>query len=370
MRNAPAARPTTAALDTAPYITFWETTRACDLACKHCRACAQPVRDLRELSTEEGFQLLTEIRALGCPLLVLTGGDPAKRHDLLELVQYGHGIGLRMALTPSATPLLTPELLKELHGRGLARLALSLDGLEETHDSFRGVRGAYPLTLQLLEAARAIGLTTQINTSVGYHNRHELPQLARLVEALSPELWSVFFIVPTGRASQTHMLSAEHTEEVLTFLAARVREVRHDIKTTAAPHFRRVLMTNKQDLDAIVGLGSDGIARHARGINDGQGVAFISHIGDIYPSGFLPIACGNVREEGLTATYREHPLFTRLRDPDQLRGKCGACPFKRVCGGSRARAHGMTGDPFAEDPVCAYVPPGYKHKRLSVLRGA
>ena len=370
MRSSSAARPTLAALDTAPYITFWETTRACDLACKHCRACAQPVRDLRELSTEEGYRLLTEVRALGCPLMVLTGGDPAKRPDLLELVAYGHRIGLRMALTPSATPLLTPALLAELHARGLARLALSLDGLEETHDAFRGVHGAYALTLQLLEAARALGLTTQINTTVGYHNRHQLRQLAELVETLSPELWSVFFIVPTGRAVETQMLSAEHTEEVLNFLAARLGQAKHDIKTTAAPHFRRVLMTQKHDLDAIVGLGGDGIARHARGINDGQGVAFVSHIGDIYPSGFLPIRCGNVREEGLSATYREHSLFMRLRDSEQLRGKCGACPFKRVCGGSRARAYGMTSDAFAEDPVCSYVPPGYKQKRLAVLSGA
>jgi radical SAM protein len=350
-----------------PYITFWETTRACDLACKHCRASAQALRDPRELSTEEGQRLLAEIKLMGCPLVVLTGGDPAKRPDLLELVEYGHQLGLHMALTPSATPLLTPELLAQLRDRGLSRLAMSLDGLEETHDSFRGVPGAYALTMRLLAVARELGLTTQVNTSVGYHNRHELPELAERVAQLSPELWSVFFIVPTGRASATQMLTAAHTEDVLDFLADRLGQVEHDIKTTAAPHFRRVLMTRKLGLDSIVGVRSDGIARHARGINDGQGVAFVSHVGDIYPSGFLPLVCGNVRDEGLTRTYREHPTFVQLRDQELLHGKCGACPFKRVCGGSRARAYALSGDAFGEDTVCAYVPPGYKQKRLALL---
>lgn len=354
-----------------PFIAFWEMTRACDLACKHCRASARPERDPRELDVYEGKQLLDEIRALGCPLVVLTGGDPAKRPDLCELVRHGQALGLRMALTPSATPLLTERLLAELKEAGLSRLALSLDGLAPGHDAFRGVEGAFALTIRLLRAARELGLTTQINTSVGRHNRAELPAVAELVAELAPELWSVFFVVPTGRAGASQMLDPESCEEVLEWLAARVGEVQHDIKTTAAPHFRRVLLSRRVARGKIRGLQTplDGIARAPRGINDGQGVVFVSHCGDILPSGFLPIPCGNVRSEGLTETYRNHRLFQSLRDAQALEGKCGVCPYKRVCGGSRARAYAMTGNPLAEDPMCSYLPEGVVRKPRLRLAG-
>jgi radical SAM protein len=342
--------------DETPFLLFWETTRACDLACQHCRACAVPLRSPRELSTDEGKRLLDEARAMGVPLVVLTGGDPAKRPDLLDLVRHGSSIGLRMALTPSATPLITRELLVALREAGLARLAISLDGaVAETHDAFRGTSGSYARTLEILREAREVGLTTQVNTSVVRENVGELARVAELVAALDVELFSVFLVVPTGRARGGSALGAEEIEEVLEWLAERSESFPFDVKTTAAPQLRRVLLQHKVRRNEIVGI-RDGIGRAPRGVNDGSGIVFVSHEGDVFPSGFLPIRCGNVRDEGLTRVYREHPLFASLRDGDRLGGKCGRCEFRFVCGGSRARAYATSGDPLAADPGCVYEP--------------
>ncbi len=340
----------------APFLVFWETTRACDLVCRHCRACAMPARNPNELSSEEGKALLRDIRALGCPLVVLTGGDPAKRPDLVELVAYGRSIGLRVALTPSATPLIDAPLLHALRDAGLTRLALSLDAASAPkHDGFRGVTGSYDATLAILSTARELGLTTQINTTLHGHNAADLLPISKLCAQLGVALWSVFLAVPTGRAVSLDLLGPKRVERCLLQLAEIARHAPFDVKTTAAPHFRRVLIQQKVQRSEIVGLVDD-IGRAPRGINDGQGVAFVSHTGDIYPSGFLPIACGNVRDTGLARTYREHALFRALRDPDQLTGKCGDCEFKRVCGGSRARSYAVHGDPFSYDPACTYQP--------------
>ncbi len=342
--------------DTAPFLLFWETTRACDLACQHCRACAVPLRSPRELDTAEGRRLLDEARAMGVPLVVLTGGDPAKRPDLLELVRHGADIGLRMALTPSATPLVTRELLVQLRDAGLSRLAISMDAATPSvHDAFRGTAGSHARTLEILREARAVGLTTQVNTSVVRENVGELPRIAELVGQLDVELFSVFFVVPTGRARGGNALDPGEIESVLDWLAERSDTFGFDVKTTAAPQFRRVLLQHKVRRQEIVGI-RDGIGRAPRGVNDGSGIAFVSHEGEVFPSGFLPIRCGNVRDEGLTAIYRDHPLFRSLRDADQLGGKCGRCEFRFVCGGSRARAFAVEGDALAADPGCVYEP--------------
>lgn len=349
-------RPAGHSFDRAPFMVFWEMTQACDLACKHCRACAVPSADPRELTTEEALLMLREVRALGCPNLVLTGGDPAKRPDLVPLVAFATSLGLRVALTPSATPLVTRELLVQLKAAGLARLALSLDGASaKSHDSFRGVSGSFERSLEILREAKHLGLTTQINTTVSTDNLTELPDIVRLCGQYGIELWSVFFLVPTGRGAQLGMLTADQVEIVLEYLAELLEQSCFDIKTTAAPHFRRVLLRNKLQREHVAGL-SDGIGRAARGVNDGQGIVFISHRGEVYPSGFLPIPCGHVRE--LASVYREHPLFIALRNPERLGGKCGECEWKRICGGSRARAYALEGDPLAAEPWCSYVPRG------------
>ena len=344
------------AFDDAPFMVFWETTQACDLVCKHCRADARPARDPDELTFQEGVRLLDDVRAMGCPLVVLTGGDPAKRPDLVPLVRHGTAIGLRVALTPSATPLVTPALLRRLADAGLARLAVSLDGATAAaHDGFRGVPGSFARTFEILDDARAAGLTTQVNTTVTDWNVGELEQIADRLDALGITLWGVFFLVPTGRGEALRVLDPDVAEGVLERLATIAARAGFDVKTTAAPHFRRVLLQRKTPRHDVVGV-QDGIGRAPRGVNDGQGIVFVSHRGEIFPSGFLPVSCGSVRDGGLAAVYRRHPVFTALRDPDALGGKCGVCEFRRVCGGSRARAYAMTGDMLGEEPACAYKP--------------
>ncbi len=354
--------------DESPFIAFWETTQACELACRHCRACAQPARDPLELSTDEARGLMQSLKRMGCPLLVLTGGDPAQREDLCELVQYGTELGLRVALTPSATERVTTDVLSALARAGLSRIAVSIDGATPaSHDAFRGVAGSWERSVWLLREARALGLTTQVNSTVTRYNVDELEALAAMIEPLGIELWSVFFVVPTGRAKSEDVLLPDDVERVLERLATLSERAPFDVKTTAAPHFRRVLLQRKLRRDDVVGV-RDGIGRAPRGVNDGQGIVFVSHRGDVSPSGFLPVPCGNVRTHDLSEIYREHPLFTALRDPDRLGGKCGECEFRKVCGGSRARAFALTGDPLAEEPSCAYVPRGASEDEPSARR--
>jgi AdoMet-dependent heme synthase len=346
--------------DQAPFITFWEITRACDLACKHCRASAMPQRDPSELDHAQGLRLLENVAGSGCPVVVLTGGDPAKREDLVELVRYGTSLGLRMCLTPSATPLVTRELLIKLRDAGLSRLAVSLDGADAAaHDDFRGVQGSFARTFEILRDAKELGLTTQINTSITHHNRDQLETIAKLIGDLGIELWSVFFVVPTGRGTDLDLLQPDLVESLLQRLAAISEHAPFDVKTTAAPQFRRVLLQRKVKREHITGI-SDGIGRAPRGVNDGQGIAFISHRGEVSPSGFLPIVCGTY--ENFASVYREHPLFVSLRDTEHLEGKCGVCEFRKICGGSRARAFALSHDVLAHDPACAYLP---KQERMA-----
>lgn len=341
----------------APFIVFWEMTRACDLVCEHCRAQARPGRSEWELDTEQGEALLDSIKDMGTPIVVLTGGDPAQREDLVHLVRYGTSRGLHMALTPSATPLVTPPLISQLQHAGLARIAISLDGIDApTHDSFRGFPGTFDRSLQMLGTARAAGLTTQVNTTFTPANIHQLEEFEELLTELNIQLWAAFFVVPTGRADGAATLSAETCERALEQLADIAERASFDIKTTAAPHFRRHLIQRKVEKKLVKGI-SDGIGRARRGVNDGSGVVFVSHVGHVYPSGFLPTPCGHISDPGgLGGIYRDHPTFQRLRDTELLGGKCGICAFRRVCGGSRARAFAVSGDYLAEDPLCAYQP--------------
>ncbi len=373
-----AARPvmSEANFDLTPFIVIWETTQACDLACLHCRASARPLRDRGELSTAEAMRLMDSVRSLGHPLFVLTGGDPLKREDTVELVEYGREIGLRVAMTPSGTPLMTRDVLQQLHEAGLARLAVSLDGsCAEIHDRFRGVAGSYEWTVRMLRAARDIGLSTQINTTISSHNVDDLEPLIELMGQLGISLWSVFFIVPTGRARPSDLASAEDFERVFNRLYDISKTAPFDIKTTAAPHYRRVVLQRQvaerrggsrtevpSPLTAGLGFSlADGVGR-ARGVNDGNGFVFISHLGEIYPSGFLPLSAGNVRTHELADVYRNSDLFRTLRDSDRLEGKCGVCEYRTVCGGSRARAYAMTGNYMASDPSCAWMPARWRRE--------
>ena len=351
--------------DERPFLVIWETTQACDLSCVHCRACAQPLRSSLELSTGEARHMIDEIAEMHVPVFVLTGGDPLKRPDIFELVEYAASRGVRTSLTPSATPLLTKQAIADLQRRGLARLAISLDGpTAEIHDAFRRVPGSYDWTLNAVRWARQCSLPAQINTTITRHNLKHLDAMIELLEGLDIVLWSVFFLVPTGRGSLIDLISAEEFEEVFEKLYETSRRVRFDIKSTEAQHYRRYLLQRRTEekrnghaVAPIFGMGTpDGIGRAPRGINDGKGFVFVSHLGEVFPSGFLPVSAGNVRKESLQELYRHSPLFMALRDSRNLGGKCGRCEFREVCGGSRARAYAITGDAYAEEPCCIWQP--------------
>ncbi len=356
-----------------PYIVIWETTQACDLACVHCRACAQPARNPFELSTAEAKGLIDQIAEMEVPVFVLTGGDPLKRPDIYDLVEYASGRGVHTSMTPSATPLLTREAIAKLKERGLARLAVSLDGSTAViHDAFRRVEGSYRCTLDAIRWARELGLPVQINTTITRRNLDDFDAMVRLLETLDIVLWSVFFLVSTGRGQANDLVNAEEFEMVFEKLYQAAARVPFDIKTTEAQHYRRFLLQRRaQERQSGVksartsvpaaqafpaALGGDGIARAPRGLNDAKGFVFISHVGEVFPSGFLPQAAGNIRREKLADVYRDSPLFRTLRDTSQLKGKCGVCEFKEICGGSRARAYALTGDALAEEPCCIYQP--------------
>ena len=349
-----------------PFIAIWEVTQACDLACVHCRASAQPERHPMELSTAEGKELIDQIAALDVPVFVLTGGDPIKRPDLFELIGHARKVGVRVSLTPSATPLLTREIVFRLKEAGLARLAVSMDGAcAATHDAFRGLSGSFARTLDAVRWANEAGLPVQINTTFSRRNIGEIDAIVALMEQLKITLWSVFFLVPTGRGKLNDLLSADEFEQVFAKIYRLSKQASFDIKTTEAQHYRRYALQQrtaerKARLAADAPLRvEDAIGRAPRGLNDGKGFVFVSHTGEVFPSGFLPLSAGSVRQQPLADIYRNSPIFRALRDTANLKGKCGACEFKEICGGSRARACALTGNPHDEEPCCSYVPRGY-----------
>ncbi len=343
-----------------PFLVIWEVTQACDLACRHCRASAQPQRHPAELDGAGAKELIRQIREFGDPLLVFTGGDPLKREDLFDLLRMSVAAGLRTTITPSATPLLTPDAVRRFRDAGVARIAVSLDGADAAqHDGFRGVEGSFRITLEALRAAREAGLETQINTTVTRRNFRSLERIAALVGESGAWLWSVFFLVLTGRAQLEDDLTAEEYELVFEFLYRTSLTAPFDIKTTEAQHYRRFAAQRRKASGAAPALASAGTIARKAGINDGKGLLFISHTGEIYPSGFLEISAGNVRNVRLADAYRNSRLFRVLRNGDALGGKCGACEYRNLCGGSRSRAWAITGDFLAADPRCAYVPQGF-----------
>lgn len=354
----------------APFLVIWETTQACALSCRHCRASAQPWRDPLELDTAQGLDVVRQTADMGTPLIVFTGGDPLNRPDLCELIRHGREMGLRTATIPAATPSLTREAVVRLKHAGLDQMALSLDfPTAELHDAFRGVPGAFDKTLQAAAWARGLDLPLQINTTVCGDTAPYLERMAELVESLGVVFWEVFFLIPVGRGSLLGGLSGSECEKLFELIYQVQKRSSFVVKVTEAPHYRRhvaqreragagrpqgsvpmpALLTRSEGPGHTVGLAP-------RGVNSGNGFLFVSHRGEIYPSGFLPISVGNVRQLSLAAAYRQSPLFQRLRAPERLEGRCGRCEYRDICGGSRSRAYALTGNAFAEDAWCSYVP--------------
>jgi radical SAM protein len=367
-----------------PFLIIWETTQACDLACRHCRASAQPNRDRRELSTREGEDLLRQAAAMGVPIFILSGGDPTKREDIYHLIRTGKDLGLRMATIPAATDALTEDVVRRLKESGLSQMALSIDFPDaELHDTFRGVPGAFAKTMQAVEWAHKYELPLQINTTLCGESAPYLSRMVELVKTLDIVFWEVFFLVPMGRGSSLSGLTANQCEEIFEVLYQVQKQEPFLVKVTEAPHFRRYVVQRELALAASGDPSATGaavtpmriggmplpeqlvrtegpghtIGLAAQTVNAGLGFLFVSHNGDVYPSGFLPQAAGSLRTHSLASLYRDTTLFQQLRDPDNFHGVCGVCDYNKVCGGSRSRAFALTGDWLASDPWCAYRPP-------------
>lgn len=348
-------------MDRDPVVVFWELTLACALACRHCRAQAQPQRHPLELDTDECYRVLEELASFDHkPIVVLSGGDPFMRRDLFDLIERGKSLGLTMSVSPSATALVTRKRLRQLVELGVSRISLSLDGSSpESHDAFRGFAGSFQRTIDAMDDAKSVGLEFQINTTVTRDTVDDLPAIVDLVAKHGAALWDVFFLVPTGRAMLDDVMSAEEHERVFNWLSDISGDLPFMIKTTLGQPYRRVQVMRRLKAEGATSLPSrEQIKSMYRGIptNDGKGIFFISHLGEVYPSGFMPISTGNVRKESPVEIYRNAKLFKSLRDPSTLQGKCGVCPFNAICGGCRARAYGTTGDPFDSEPFCVFQP--------------
>jgi MoaA/NifB/PqqE/SkfB family radical SAM enzyme len=334
------------AFDRAPLRVYWEVTRACSLACKHCRAEASSEPDPAELTPIEGRALLERLAAFDpAPHVVFTGGDPVERRDLFDLIAYARGLRLAVSVSPSATPRLTPDVVRQVREAGVEAISLSLDGASDTHhDALRGVPGCFARTLDAARAAAEAGLPVQINTLVCAETCSDLAAIHALATDLRAARWSLFFLVSVGRGTVLQPVDPERAERLLEWAADLPRgEGFPLVTTTEAPHFRRILLERRRVA-----------ARAGFGIRDGNGVLFVSHTGEVSPSGFLPVSAGNVRSCDLVAIYQESPLFLSLRRASLFGGRCGACSYHAVCGGSRARAWSQAGDVLAEDPLCTY----------------
>ena len=341
-----------------PLIVYWEMTQACGLACKHCRAEAMPLAHPEELSHTESFQLLQQIGEFGDPLphLILTGGDPLKRADLYEIIDEARRLGIHVSITPSATPALTREAILQLKAHGIESLGLSLDGSTAArHESVRGVAGCFDWTMQAARCAGELGMPIQINTLVAQETVDDLPAIYELLSTLKITRWSLFFLIAIGRGRTLQPIPPLQGEQLMEWIYDLAAHTPFAIKTTEAPSYRRIALTRAQSAPSeSADQGKRGSVYQGFGIRDGHGIVFVSHKGDVYPSGFLPVVAGSIRKEHLPDIYRNSPVFQGLHNPDSFKGRCGVCEYRKICGGSRARAFAYTGDYLETDPFCPY----------------
>ncbi len=368
----PGHRPSNVDFAERPMLVFWEVTRACQLACRHCRASATPGALPGELSPAEGLDLIEQVAGFGrpYPILVLTGGDCLLRPDLFALVERAVSAGIPVCLSPSVTPRLTPAAIEQIATSGVRAVSISLDGAQAgTHDAVRGVAGHFEATRAAIRALVAAGLTVQVNTTVMDANVGELADIAAQVVADGGKMWEVFFLVHVGRGVATGAVGPAEHDDVCHFLY----DASHHgviVRTVEAPFFRRVVARRRAGdpppdrplyrtlaarLAELLGPGRPVASAHTAATRDGKGILFVAHDGEVYPAGFLPLALGNVRHAPLRTLYRDDPLLRTIRAA-KFTGRCGECGYAELCGGSRARAYASSGDPLAEDPACPYQP--------------
>jgi len=362
-------------LDEKPILVFWETTRACDLACRHCRASAIPQALEGELDYREGLALLDHIAAFGRPLpiLVMTGGDVLKREGFWPLLDQARARGIPVAVSPAVTPLLTDEVLEKLQASAVSAISLSLDGSQATfHDGLRGIPGTFERTLECARKAVQVGLRLQINSTVTAENLTQFPAIFELIHGLGAHVWEVFFLVATGRGAELLAPSPQQCEAAC-WLLHQAAGYGLTVRTVEAPFFRRVVhqacgnevedpgdlaRSLVADLHRRLGPPTHPARSRSARTRDGRGLVFVDYQGRVSPSGFLPVVTGNIRTDSLAGIYRDSPVFRSLRRAESLGGRCGRCGYRDLCGGSRSRAWAASGDYLAEDPACVYEPRG------------
>ena len=336
----------------------WETTRRCNLSCKHCRAVAEDHPYENELSRQEAFTLLDQIRQVGTPIIILTGGEPLLREDIFDIADYGTRIGLRMVMAPNGT-LITPDIAKKLKDSGIQRISVSLDGATpQTHDNFRGLANAFNDAVRGIAIAKAAGLEFQINTTITQTNLEEIPGILKLAEELGAVAHHIFLLVPTGRGKYIvdSAIDAQQYEKTLNWFYDQRDKTPLQLKATCAPHYYRILRQRAHAEGKKVSFESHGLDAVTRGCLAGTGFCFISHVGRVQTCGFLDVTCGDIRQQSFAEVWENSSVFNELRDFSKLESKCGICEYKRVCGGCRARAYEASGSYLAEEPLCSYQP--------------
>lgn len=340
-----------------PLQVTWEMTRSCGWKAVPPRTAKAAARDPQQFSTAEAFHLIAEVAELHVPLLAITGGDPLTRADLFPVIQFASNRSVRTSLTLFPTPELEPEIIAELKACGLMRAGFWLHGSTPTlNDSYRGTPGAHRRILELIAACHEAQLPVQVNTIVARRNFHEVESMVELLTRLDVMLWNVFFIVPASPEDSSQMLTADEHEKIFAKLYAASRYVHFHIKTTEGQHYQRYVLQQRVRESRGRLTEAEVISCAVKSVNDGKGSVFINYRGEVFPSRFLPLAAGNVTQQTLSEVYCDSPLFVSLRETSLLKGKCGRCQARTVCGGSRARAYAMTGDVFASDPCCALEP--------------
>lgn len=341
-----------------PRLIAWELTSACNLECVHCRASATKERDPNELSTGEAKRFIDDIANFAKPVIILTGGEPLIRDDIYEIAQYGSDRGMRMVLATNGV-LITPDVACRLKEVGIQRVSISIDGTSaKTHDDFREMSGAFDGALKGINALKEAGLSLQINTTITKRNLDEMPKILDLALELGADALHIFMLVPTGRGEilRGEEISPEEYERALNWLYDMQKETPIQLKATCAPHYFRIMYQRAKQEGTPIDMEKEGFSAMTRGCLGGTGFCFVSKVGEVYPCGYLPALAGNIREQPFEEIWRDSKVFNDLRDVDKLKGKCGRCEFKRVCGGCRARAYAKAGDYLVEEPYCVYQP--------------
>lgn len=345
----------------------WEVTRSCNLACRHCRAEAHPQPYEGELDTAEAKALIDTFPEVGRPIVIFTGGDPMMREDVYELIAHVHSKGLTCAFSPNGT-LITADNARKLKESGVDRCSISIDGADaQSHDSFRGMPGAFAASMRGIEHLKKAGLPFQINTTVTRDNLSSFKDIFELCQSIGAAAWHIFLLVPMGRAAglADQVITAEEYENVLHWLYDFRKTTDMRLKATCAPHYYRIMRQRAHAEHVDVSAANFGMDAMTRGCLGGTGFCFISHTGTVQPCGYLELDCGNVRQTPFPQIWKNSAVFRNLRAPEKYEGKCGHCEFHRVCGGCRARAHSMSGNYLGEEPLCAYKPAATRKNRAN-----